>query len=193
VAENNLFGRRIRLLLPRYRKETTVFLKRAFIGLLLAVISAAGISCTHPSRPFAPSSLTAAGKSCYDAINTAHAQEEAAVSRKDINAAMAECSLDYVVTSPDGRTANYAQTRQSMVSLSEMSSEMKETNAIRDLRLTGDTAVVLVKNHVEATLRFPNPMTGKPMIRAQDHLDRETWVKGPQGWLLTKSEILSSQ
>ncbi len=139
-----------------------------------------------------PTSLTAAGKDCYDAINAAHAQEEAAVARKDIDGAMAECSPDYVGTSPDGREVNSVQTRQAMVVLFQTTSDNRETNAIQDLRLTGDTAVVMVKNHVEATFNFKNPMTGKPMTRAQDHTDRETWVKGPQGWLLTRSEVLSS-
>ena len=175
------------------RKRQIMFLKRAAsVVLPLAIISVVGVSCTRPSHPFDPARLTAAEKSCYDAINAAHTQEEQAVARKDIDGAMAECSPDYVGTAPDGRTANYAQCRQSMIALFQMSSENKETNAIQDLRLTGDTAVVMVKNHVEATLSFPDPMTGKPMTRMQDHLDQETWVKGPQGWLVTRSDTISS-
>ena len=175
------------------RKRQIMFLKRsASIILPLAIISVVGVSCTRPSRPFVPASLTAAEKSCYNAINAAHTQEEEAVARKDIDGALAECSPDYVATSPDGREANYVQTRQSMIALSQTTSDMRETNAIQGLRLTGDTAVVMVKNHVEATFTFTNPLTGKPMTRAQDHTDRETWVKGPQGWLLTRSEVVSS-
>ena len=170
-----------------------MFLKSARFKMLpLAIISIVGVSCTPPPRPFVPASLSAAETSCYDAVNAAHTQEEAAVARKDIDGAMAECSPDYVGTAPNGRKANYAQCRQSLVALFQMSSENKETNTIQDLRLTGDTAVLKVKNHVEMTLSFPNPMTGKPITRMQDHLDQETWVKGSQGWLLTSSEILPS-
>ena len=170
-----------------------MFFKRtALIALLLAVISVVGISCTRPSRPFVPAGLTATEKSCYDAINAATTQEETAIARKDIDGAMADCSPDYIGTYPDGRTANYAQCRQSMDALFQISSAVKETNAIQDLRLTGDTAIVMVKVHVEATLSIPNPITGKPMTRMQDHVTRETWIKGLQGWLCTRSHILSS-
>lgn len=166
--------------------------KGAFIVLPLAVLSTVSVSCTRTSQPLALARLTAAEKGCYAAISTAHAQEEAAVARKDVDGAMAECSPDYVTAYPDGRTENYAQARQSMAALFQTTSGMQETNIIQGLRLTGNTAVVQVKNHVEATLPIADPLTGKPMTRAQTHIDQETWVKGLQGWLLTRSEIVSS-
>ena len=144
------------------------------------------ISCAHPPRP----PLTGGEKEVWRAIDAAHAQEEAAVSRKDVDGAMAECSPDYIATSPGGRTANKNQSRQAMVALFQMSDRMKETNAIQDISLKGNTATVTVKNHVELTMKSPS--TGESVTKEQNNLDRETWVKDTQGWLLKGSEVLKS-
>lgn len=161
---------------------------RCALATAICLGATTSVSCAH----FAHHPFTRPEQECYNAINAAHAQEEAAVSQKDINGAMASCSPDYVTTEPGGRTENYAQARQSMIDLFQTTSNMKETNVIQDIHLMGATAIVTVKNHVEATLPISNPLTGRPITRAQDHLDMETWVKGQQGWLLTKSDILQS-
>jgi len=71
-----------------------------------------------------------------------------------------------------------------------MSDRMKETNAIQDISLKGNTATVTVKNHVELTMKSPS--TGESVTKEQNNLDRETWVKDTQGWLLKGSEVLKS-
>ena len=77
-----------------------------------------------------------------------------------------------------------------MVALFKMSDRMKETNAIQDISLKGNTATVTVKNHVELTMK--SPFTGESVTKEQNNLDRETWVKDTQGWLLKGSEVLKS-
>lgn len=162
--------------------------RRCALATAICLCATTSVSCAH----YAHHPFTRPEQECYNAISTAHAQEEAAISRKDVDGAMAICSPNFVGTSPTGQTGNYAQVREAIVNLYQVSSEVKETNVIQDIHLTGATAIVMVKNHVEATLPISNPLTGRPITRAQDHLDRETWVKGPQGWLLTKSDILQS-
>jgi len=73
-----------------------------------------------------------------------------------------------------------------MVALFQISDRMKETNAIQDISLQGDVATVTVKNHVELTMR--SPFTGQAVTKEQDNIDKETWVKGDQGWLLKSTQ-----
>ncbi len=163
-----------------------------FQALPAVLFCAVCFSCSRTAPHFNPATLTASEKSCLDSVNAAHAQEEVAMSRKDIEGAMAECSPDFVGTRPDGRTENYAEIRQGVVSLFKVMDNMKETNSVQELHLSGNTAIITVKVHVEETLSFPNPLTGQPIKRAQDHIDKETWVEFPSGWLLIRSDILSS-
>lgn len=99
---------------------------------------------------------------------------------------MAECSPDYIAISSAGKRTNKDQSCQAMVALFQISDRMKETNAIQDISLQGDVATVTVKNHVELTMR--SPFTGQAVTKEQDNIDKETWVKGDQGWLLKSTQ-----
>lgn len=69
-----------------------------------------------------------------------------------------------------------------------MSDRMKETNTIQDISLKGGIAIVTVKNHVELTTK--SPFTGEAATKEQNNIDKETWVRSAQGWLLKGSEPL---
>ncbi len=159
--------------------------KRVPLGLTACFCVLATVSCTHSRPP-----LTTSESEAWRGIDAAHAQEEAATSRKDIDSVMAVVSPDCIGTLPDGRTVSYDQARQATIGLFQMASDMKETHTIQDISLKEDTAVVTVKDHEEITLR--NPLTGQEVTKKQDDLDRETWVKSAQGWLLKSTAILKS-
>jgi ketosteroid isomerase-like protein len=153
-------------------------------ALCIWVISC--LSCAHsPQRLLTPDETDA-----WRAIDAAHAQEEEAVSRKDADGVMVTCSPDYIATLTEGRVANKEQSRETMVALFQMSDSMKETNTIQSLRLDGNMATIIVKNHVEITMK--NPFTGQTETKEQNDLDRELWIKSTQGWLIKSSEVLKS-
>lgn len=159
--------------------------KRVPFALAACFCILATVSCAHSRPP-----LTTSESEAWRGIDTAHTQEEAATSRKDIDGVMAVISPDCIGTLPDGRTVSYDQARQTTIGLFQMASDMKEKNVIQDISLKEDTAIVTVKVHSEITLR--NPLTGQMMTKKQDDLGRETWVKSAQRWLLKSTAILKS-
>lgn len=162
--------------------DKTYFSRRCVFALAACAGMLSCISCAHPVRP----PLTVGEEAAWHAVDAAHAQEEAAIARKDLEGVMAECSPDYIAISSAGKRTNKDQSCQAMVALFQISDRMKETNAIQDISLQGDVATVTVKNHVELTMR--SPFTGQAVTKEQDNIDKETWVKGDQGWLLKSTQ-----
>jgi len=147
---------------------------------------ATSTSCSHNQHH----SLTASEAAAWRLIDAAHAQEEAAISTKNVDGVMAICSPNYTATLAGRQTVNKEQSRQSMIELFQLSDTMKEVNKIGDVTLSGNTATVMVDNHIEVTTK--NPFNGQRITREQDDLDREKWIQGTQGWLLESTEILKS-
>ena len=125
------------------------------------------------------------------AIEAIFAKEAAALSRKDLNSALAYQAPDYVGITKDGKRYNREQTRQLTQPLRK-SKSISETDHITHFTFKGDTVLARVKSHMIVIVL--NSQTNKSVAVTIDSLTDETWVKRSGKWLCKhERQIESSQ
>ncbi len=117
----------------------------------------------------------------YDKIN-------AAFVRKDILAATALFTPDYVSISPEGEKKNLAEFREHYSNLFNRFNIKLTSNkaTIKNIDVKDGAIDVAIEQKTEGTVAGFN----KIVI---DQKSRDSWRKTPQGWRLQESKILNSQ
>jgi hypothetical protein len=116
----------------------------------------------------------------YDRIN-------AAFIRKDIQAATANFTADYISINTKGEKQNLAEFRQQYTDLFNRIKLDITTNktTIKKIALVSQGVDVSIEQHTEAKV-----LGNKVVIR---QTSRNFWLKTPQGWRLQQSKILTNQ
>ena len=113
-----------------------------------------------------------------------------AAARKDVEKVMALHTPDYVHITVKGARMPAAELRKSAAYLFKVASNIRGSNTIRKMTMNGTSAVVTVKNHVEA--RMTNPYdTTQTAAMISDSVTEDTWVRSKSGWLLKVSKDIT--
>ncbi|MCW3051141.1 MAG: hypothetical protein JWN14_311 [Chthonomonadales bacterium] len=129
------------------------------------------------------------------AVQAAYDREAVAASKLDVEGMFASHSPGFVaIDSVEGHerkeTLKFIKEKDSVFLQNFKSIRRKDT--IRKFRLKGNVAIVDCAVH-EITVMI-NPDTNKPWPpESSDDINRDTWVKGKSGWLMTTSKALSSE
>jgi ketosteroid isomerase-like protein len=161
------------------------------LALVVELVFLGGLvlGCALGSKtPRAGRNLTLAEQTAKAEIEQVYQQMAAAVERKDVNALVTHYSPSYTIITSSGKTVNLEQARTSMQADFATLTAITYSSEIEDLTLTGDKAVVTVRQHSERT-RF-NPILQREDIRKQDSRSEDTWVKSGGQWLVQSEKSL---
>ena len=154
-----------------HTKET--FLTTALITVAIVTIA--------PARAELSTKIQPAIQSNYNQIN-------AAFVRKDMNAATALFTPDYVSISPEGEKKTLVEFREHYNNLfGRFNIKLTSNKAtIKNIAVNPTGIDVALEQKTEATVAGAS----KIVI---DQTSRDSWLKTPQGWRLKQSKILTSQ
>lgn len=121
-------------------------------------------------------------------IQTNYNQINAAFVRKDINAATALFTPDYVSISPEGQKKTLVEFREHYNNLfTRFNIKLTSNKAtIKNIAVNDSGIDVAIEQKTEGTIAGAN----KIII---DQTSRDSWLKTPQGWRLKQSKILTNQ
>ncbi len=123
------------------------------------------------------------------AIEADYVKIAAALSHKDLDAAFAYETPDYVAVSKNGTQLKRDDSHKMMRQIS-FADKVKVRATIVTFALKGNIATVRHRGHIEASIM--NPQTNQATKVSLDALTEDTWTKGSGKWLLKRSQELSS-
>ena len=150
-------------------------------ALIAAALGAVAIVTIHPAFAESKSTIQPIIQTSYDRIN-------AAFIRKDIKAATAYFTPDYVSINEKGETQNLAEFRthyDNLFTRFNISLTANKTT-IKSLTIKPQGIDVAIVQRTEGTIAGFN----KIVI---DQTSNNTWLKTPQGWRLKQSKILTNK
>ena len=124
------------------------------------------------------------------AIQAIYDGQNAAAARRDVNGMLAHVSPDYVSFDTHGTRHTLDGERQAARTVFATAPTYKGQTHIQTITLAGKVATVQIKEH-KAMIVIHRP-TRQFAIVAYDTVGVDTWVRGRQGWLLTRSQTLSA-
>jgi ketosteroid isomerase-like protein len=156
-----------------------IFSRSKYTPIATAIFSAVLIS--------APSVLATTQASIQPAIQERYDRINAAFIRKDINAATAYFSPDYISISTKGEKQNLSQFRKHY---SDLFARLKldltaNKTTINEIAVKPNGAEVEIEQHTEAKV------LGNKIVIYQT--SRNFWLKTAQGWRLKQSQILTNK
>lgn len=122
------------------------------------------------------------------AIQANYNKINAAFIRKDIKAATALFTPDYVSISPEGEKQTLAEFREHYDNLfNRFNIKLTSTTAtIKNIDVNASGIDVAIEQKTEGTIAGSNKI-------AIDRTSRDSWLKTAQGWRLKQTKILTSQ
>jgi ketosteroid isomerase-like protein len=150
-------------------------------ALLSTALISVAIGTIHPVRSENNAPIQPTIQINYNKIN-------AAFVRKDIQAATALFTPDYVSISPEGDKKNLTEFREHYNNLFNRFNIKLTSNkaTIKNIDVNASGIDVAIEQKTEGTIAGSN----KIVI---DQTSRDSWLKTPQGWRLKQSKILTSQ
>lgn len=126
------------------------------------------------------------------AIQAAYDREDAAVGRKDIKGALANCAPDFQFVAPDGTRGSLADARQSLSTQFGKNSSFVAKTTIQKFTLQGSKTVVTAKEYQLRTVvpRAPHAHAHKIVTVG---IDEDTWVKHGDRWLRERTRAISQK
>src|SRR5579859_1425901 len=114
------------------------------------------------------------------AIAALYVKTAVAYSRKDFDGADAYDTADSITIDTKGKRFTLAQQRQMVQRVLPLIQDMKETYTIQKIRLSGKTSLVTVSGY--NSMMLVNPRTHVANTLVISDVQRDTWIKTPQGW-----------
>lgn len=122
------------------------------------------------------------------AIQAAYDQQAAGQNRKDVNASFAHVAPEFKNIGKDGKVSTLQQERTAVTHAYARAKSVQVKQTITSLRLSGNKAIVTMKEHAELTA--VNPRTSALVTFVDDEVDEDTWVKRSHQWWEIQSKTL---
>ncbi len=139
--------------------------------------------------PTAAARADAAGEA-RKAIRAQYQRINAAIEKQDVDAIARLLTPDFRLTG-GGDTVNRAEYKTMVKQGFQTVYDMKASTAIESFTLQGNQAIVVTRQIQSGKARVTNAPQNRAVTVVMKL--RDTWAKTPQGWLLRRSEGLSSQ
>jgi len=154
--------------------------------VIASILGMVPATLAEPS-PLAP---RAAIQANYDYIYTA-------ARHKDMSRAVRYFTTDFMGEDLVNTSDKKIRPPMSLDQLHQMAADYEEASqtirgyaVIKRLVISGSQATATVVHHV-VVVSTPNPQTGKRFHGIFDATTQDTWIQGPQGWLMQRGRGLS--
>ena len=124
-------------------------------------------------------------------LEAAYSAMDAAAAHRDVEKVLSYDSPDYKATSINGQVYDLAKQRRVTQMTLGTAERASSTTEIKQVKLSGQIAVVVAKRHYDFTMAILDPDTGKHDRFVCDMLVRDTWYCEGQRWLRRSTQMLS--
>ena len=120
-------------------------------------------------------------------LTTLYGKRDVAVSKKDVKAATADFSPEFIYVSKDGQKGDLKTLQKRIFAYVTFMKTVKVKSVIQSISVKGKMAKVVVKDHLDMTIL--NEKTMKTTKVTADQISEDEWEKSEKGWLQKRMTV----